>query len=675
MLPILLFSAMTLADQAAIRRDSYGVPHILARSEEAASYALGYAQAEDHAVEIAKRFMGARGRSHEIGGKIEDDFRVLQFHNVEESERAYKALPPLYKMLVASYIAGVNRYIETHRAKLPAWIPVFTGADVLALTRSGGLAGISSAAMAPDLNREGDLYENEAGSNAFALHGARTKSGAPILVGNPHLGWGSLYWEAHVKVPGKIDFFGSTLPGIPVLRAGFNSRLGWVNTNNSPDLVDVFVFKALDGDRYEYDGKAMPLTRHTVKIADQSRDYWDSQLGPVIRRTKEKVYVVRSAGLDAIRYYEGFYRLARTKSLKEFKQVMELGLIPFSHFTYADADGNIFYAWNARLPRRLEDGAEYTRPVPGEPKYIWKDFYTFKEFPQLTNPKGGYIANSNDAPWYTNLRGGLDPAKFPKTFERGDLRLRQASILEILHPSDAKYSLEEAWGIKHTNKVLLADRLKNDLVKAAKAAGDPDLGRAAEILEKWDGAVNAESRGAVLFLNFAAPYLKSKNPFAEKFEATRPLETPRGLGDPAFALQCLREALKLTKSKYGDEAIAYGEVNRFRCLGKDLPGDGAMGTYGVYRVLGFEPQPDGKNAAGFLSAKRGHAGFGDAWILGVEFTKPLRAFSVVSYGQSSDPQSKHACDQIELFAKHGFKPVWFTEEEIRQNLEREYKPE
>jgi hypothetical protein len=46
-----------------------------------------------------------------------------------------------------------------------------------------------------------------------------------------------------VTVPGKINFFGSTLAGIPMLRAGFNEHLGWVTTNNAPDVMDVFALR------------------------------------------------------------------------------------------------------------------------------------------------------------------------------------------------------------------------------------------------------------------------------------------------------------------------------------------------------------------------------------------------------------------------------------------------
>jgi acyl-homoserine-lactone acylase len=83
---------------------------------------------------------------------------------------------------------------------------------------------------------------------------------------------------------------------------------------------------------------------------------------------------------------------------------------------------------------------------------------------------------------------------------------------------------------------------------------------------------------------------------------------------------------------------------------------------------------DGRGAAGWVAEDKPLLGFGDAWILAVEFTSPLRAFSVVPYGETTNPKSRHCCDQIEYFANHKLRPVWFREEEVKANLEREYKP-
>ncbi|MFN0121688.1 MAG: penicillin acylase family protein, partial [Blastocatellia bacterium] len=56
------------------------------------------------------------------------------------------------------------------------------------------------------------------------------------------------------------------------------------------------------------------------------------------------------------------------------------------------------------------------------------------------------------------------------------------------------------------------------------------------------------------------------------------------------------------------------------------------------------------------------------------FTKPVTAWSVLAYGQTSDLKSKHSADQLRLFANHLYKRAWHSEADIKANLEREYRP-
>lgn len=703
--------AYSLAGKVVIRRDTYGIPHILAETEEAAAFGLGYAQAEDHCLTIARSLVAARGEEAKyFGTGKESDFLVRLYNVREEAERDLRRVSRLYRRIVNAYAMGVNRYVERHRAELPDWIPAFTGADLMAARRAGAVrSAFSQAAVralerkypqaraagparsAVPLGRAGDDASpvEEDGSNAFALAGTRTVSGHPILLGNPHLNWSSLYWEAQVTVPGKIDFFGSTLAGIPVLRAGFNRHLGWVTTNNAPDVSDIFALE-LDRrrpDHYIFNGRSRPLVKREIsvdvrgpdgRLTQETRTYWESHLGKIIYRTAERAFAVASTQIDAVHYYEGFYLLSKTRTLGEFLGVMRRNLVPTSNFTYADAQGNIMYMWNARIARRPDDGTDYSLDVPGSTgRYVWKKMLPVSSFPALLNPRGGYTQNCNNPPWYASLRDPIDPRRYPSYLEqeRG-LALRPQIALEMLE-SRERFSLDDAVALKFETRMLLADRVKPALVAALGSAPalSEELAAGLRALQSWDNRVAAESRGAVLFQRFWDTYSRAvEQPYAAPWDPQRPAQTPYGLADTAAALKHLEDAVRWCRQTYGSEDVAWGEVHRFRFGALDLPGDGADGTYGLFRVVRFQELPGGKRVAGRIRENEPPVGFGDAWVLAVEFSQPVRAYSILAYGQTTRSASPHSSDQIGLFASHRLRPVWFTEEEIRANLESEYRP-
>jgi acyl-homoserine-lactone acylase len=387
-------------------------------------------------------------------------------------------------------------------------------------------------------------------------------------------------------------------------------------------------------------------------------------------------FAYRSVGLSAWRYFEGFYELSHARSLREFRRLLARRLIPTSNFTYADADGNILYQWNARLPKRRE-GVSYELDVPGDTgRYLWRGFQRLSELPSLLNPKGGYLQNANNAPWYASTRDRLDPRRFPFSVERRELSER-AQLALLMLESGERFTPDDVRRLKFDTRLLSAERLRPALVAALEALPSPseELKSAADVLRGWDARASAQSRGAVLFQRFVELYVrKAKQPWATPWDAARPFETPSGLGEPGLALETLAEAVRATRAAHGSEAVAWGDVNRFRFGDLDLPGDGASGQLGAYRVLQFDPQPDGKRAAGWGEEPWRHAGFGDAWVLLVHFTRPVQAWSVLAYGQTSDRSSPHSRDQIRLFARHELRPVYFTEAEIAANIERSYRP-
>jgi acyl-homoserine-lactone acylase len=693
-------SGRPLAQQVTIRRDTYGIPHILAESEEGAAFGFGYAQAEDHAIELAERLVSARGHEARYFGTrgVERDFALAQFDNYEESRRGLSQLSPSYRRMLAAFAAGVNLYVEQHRSELPAWIPAFVDVDLLASQRASAAESLGGAGLVRQLQRKyaasttpedpaagaDDPWLEQPGSNALAIHGSRTTTGRPILLGNPHLSWSSLYWEAHVTVPRVIDFYGSTLVGIPVLRAGFNRRLGFVQTNNAPDLDEVFALP-LDPakpDHYVLNGASHPLSKRDVTIdirsddgnlRQETRTFWYSSLGPVIYRSADKAFAVRSVRLEAFRYYEGFYVLAKARNLREFQAGLRRNYVPTSNFTYADADGNILYAWNARLPRRVDDGTDYSLDVPATSRYLWNAYHAVDDLPRLLNPRGGYVQNANNPPWFVSLRDPIEAGRFPRYVERGGLALRPQLALDMLEARE-RFSVQDVVDLKFNTRMLLAERVRPALVEALKSDDAAREGLAA--LETWDGRVAAGSRGAVLFQRFWDAYAgEVRQPYGVAWDPAKPASTPHGLANPAAAVKHFVTAIRATREAFGSESVAWGDVNRFRFGPIDLPGDGATGTYGTYRVVRFDALAGEKGrVAGNPRTDRQLVGFGDAWVLVVDFSGAVTGWSVLAYGQTTSLDSPHSRDQIGLFAAHKLRRAWFTAEEIAANTERSYRP-
>lgn len=498
-----------------------------------------------------------------------------------------------------------------------------------------------------------------------------------------------------MRVPGRIDFYGSTLVGIPVLRAGFNDRLGFVTTNNAPDLDDVFGLKLDPGrpDHYLFDGRSMPLERRDVTIQvregdattrTESRAFWDTHIGPVVHRTADRVFAVRSARLEAFQYYEGFYVLSQARSLKEWMSAMRRNYVPTSNFTYADADGNIQYYWNARLPVRPE-GRDFRLDVDAATSAdLWGRFHGIDDFPKLLNPPGGYVQNANNPPQFVSLRDPIDMSRYPSHFERGPLALRPQLALDMLE-SRERFSVEDVIHLKYSTRMLLAERLKRELIDAVRASPEAtdDARAGADVLEGWDDRVSADSRGAVLFQRFWDQYSGAvRPPFATPWEESNPAATPAGIADRAAAVTHLATAVRWAREQYGSERVAWGEVNRFRAGTLDLPGDGATGTYGTFRVMTFAPAADGPpgtngrrlRIAGHVPGRNTPIGFGDGWVLLVDFSNPGRAWSVLAYGQTTKQDSPHSSDQLPIFAEHRLRRAWYSEAEIKANLLREYRP-
>jgi acyl-homoserine-lactone acylase len=388
----------------------------------------------------------------------------------------------------------------------------------------------------------------------------------------------------------------------------------------------------------------------------------------VIHRDSGKVYILRAAAEGEHRAGEQFLRMMRAQSLAEWKEAMRVRARVNSNFTYADRAGNIFYVWNASIPALPHPSGGDTTAVPARTTDdVWTRYVPFDSLPQLLNPRGGYVRNENDPPYHTSLRQVLDRSRYPANFPEPLLRLRSQLSLTLVDPQ-RKVSLEDVVALKHSYRMLLADRVKDDLLAAVRASSPaPQVAEAIALLSRWDNTAAPASRGGVLFEAWWRKYIEGADAdtmYAQPWTVTAPAMTPRGLKNPPRAAEAFTWAVEETTGRHGRYDVAWGEVHRVRIGTVDVPVGGCSGSLGCFRVLNFRTDPDGKRAV---------TG-GDGWVIAVEFRDVPRAYSILAYGESARDDSPHHADQAEMFARGEMKRVAFTEQDIETQTIRRYRP-
>jgi acyl-homoserine-lactone acylase len=236
---------------------------------------------------------------------------------------------------------------------------------------------------------------------------------------------------------------------------------------------------------------------------------------------------------------------------------------------------------------------------------------------------------------------------------------REQRALQML-AADSSISFDELLAMRHDNRMLLADRILDDLLPAARATGRPLAMQAADVLERWDRAAEPESRGAMLFMLWAYRMFEgvpeTGRGFARPWSPGNPIGTPDGLADPARAVAALEQVAELMQTRMGGMDVPWGELNRIG----DLPGNGAPGDpLGVFHVIAYARQGDASQAV-----------FGDTYVAAVEFTpQGPRAQAVLSYGNASQPGSPHLGDQLRLIAEKRMRPAWRSRADVEANLQ------
>lgn len=648
--------------------DSYGVPHIYASSDSSLYYMAGWAQMKNHGDLILKLYGEARGVSAELWGEgFEVNKAMHELGIIDQLETSYSSLEPQYQQMLTSFADGVNAYAEKHRSTLNE-----DYLKILPVEETDLIAHYFRIINYEFLIRLMiSAKERKAGSNAWAVSGKKTSTGNAMLVANPHLWWtGSILLYEQQFITDNYKIYGASLVGLPSILMGFNENISWTHTVNPVDNTDFFEVKKKD-DTYYLDGEYLPFEESSYTVKELKEDGTiethemtrkKTKHGVVIKEGEEKVIAMRFAQMDGyIPFLEQYYLMGSAQNLEEFNQALSLRQMPLLNTLYADTDGNIMHHFGGLIPKKNGGWNKWQDVVSGDSSAnIWTSYYESDELPTVVNPPSGFLQNANEPPYMNTLPRVLNANQFAThiTPHLKGLYLRPQRSVRLLHENDS-ISFDELVALKHDNQAEFALRIQDDLKNLTAQTSDSMTLAAINVLTKWDATYDSESLGSIFFMEFVNTWAAQKGVstrgllsvgFEQPWSMDDPIKTPDVFKDPGEIIDILKTAAENHLEKYAALEVPYGDYYRLKVGQHEYSGTGGSQSLGVFRIM-MTLSPS--------ESEIKYGDFGDSFVMVVEMGDTINAKGLLTYGNSSNPDSPHYGDQLELFSKNELRDIWF----------------
>ena len=247
-------------------------------------------------------------------------------------------------------------------------------------------------------------------SNAVLVSAHRSKTGHPLMVAGPQLGYfyPEFFWEVDME-GGGVSVRGGSLAGIPNVLIGRGPDYGWSFTSSQSDNVDTFAETLCGGDdhHYLYRGTCTAMTRvdaGTIVAGGVSTpvSFWETNHGPVqgygtVAGRRVALALERSTRGRELKAALDVYALStgRMRSAQQFTHDLSRFEMSFNGF-YVDSK-HVAFVSCGRLPIRAL-GVEPGFPAVGTGEFDWQGFLAPGAHPQAVDPQGGAIVNWNNKP-------------------------------------------------------------------------------------------------------------------------------------------------------------------------------------------------------------------------------------------------------------------------------------
>jgi|GEM_PF-792702 len=557
-------------------------------------------------------------------------------------------------------------------------------------------------------------------SNSWAVDGAHTDEGVPVLLNDPHLGHSApgIFYMVHMETPDYMAA-GVSFPGLPAVLIGHGRHIAWGITNSFADAQDLVRITPYSGrdDMYLLDGVAQNYGRitQTYKLgagedAPVYEETWRTTVfGPLLpsgwsHRTPDDgfeyayMWTAQQYPEESSHLMSSWMDIAASENMDDALDALQRFTAPPMNFAMAFTDGTIGYHTSGIIPVRLSDES-VTTPRDGRFSSAgWGDPVPYVYKPTLRNPERGWLVSSNqrivddDGP-ISHLMGG--EAANPH---------RAMRITELVEAAveDGSASADELLAIQQDSRSAQAARLLPILQEhCPSSAGEHDdqlVANFCQAIRDFDGNFVKDSMGAMPFFYF----LKGvQEHIMQTHLGERGLEIARvSFVDLALEHAMLNEAKSEEEGRVrspllddpatsGREGlggmIAGGTARAIDQLVEQAGPDPANWRYGNHHKLSFEGLLSGVPAVGefFKTPATEQDGchtcvraegripvtFGAGLRLQAVMTDPPAVRMIIDNGNSGHFGNVHLTDQHERWTNGDPMQLPMTVSEIEQQLE------
>ncbi|AIN59864.1 penicillin acylase family protein [Pseudomonas soli] len=738
-----------LAQNVSVRRNAMGAPLIESSNFHDALFSLGYLHAGDRIEQMVAMRLLAQGRLAELAGAdaLEID-RLMRAANLKQgASQLYADASPRLKRFFEVYARGVNAYLFRYRDKLPGelarsgyrpeyWKPedsalIFSlyafsqsvnlqeelsaltlaqkvGADKLAWLLPGApdeplaesevdkLKGLNLASQLPGLGALAATGQQLAdlgllgvpGSSNLALSPQRSRAGKSLLASDSRAAWTLSPVQIHT---GKYQVAGLSLPGLPIVLAGYNGKLAWSSSAVMADNQDLFLEQVRrQGPQLTYlaDGKWQPARARNETFfvrgqRPQREVMYDTRHGTLLPGHGSLALALHLPQLKDDRSLDALFDLTRAQNIERaFDSTREVGAAALN-FVFAEPQ-HIGWQVSGRYPNRRE--GQGLLPSPGwDGRYDWDGYADAMLHPYDQDPPAGFIGHANQRSLPKGYGMQLSSSwYYPERAER----LAQLA-------GNGRHDSRSLMALQNDQVTLLADKLKQmfdapgmaqPLKQAIDALPGAQRDKARDALARlkaFDGRLSPVSADAALYELFLQAVTRQtfldelgpeSSPAWQAFIGNAKLSysaqadhllgredspfwddrgTPQKEDKPAILARSLAAAVDAGTTQLGADRRAWqwGKLHQYRWPAPAYHGLGdkleraPLAAGGDFSTLALTPYAWGSSFDTQLPASA-------RMIVDFGQTEPLQVLT--SNGQSGNPASHHYSDGLDAWFKGRF---------------------